>query len=646
MINKNNTIFFSVPCGFNTQLRKIQFIMELNEAIKRANENIDVCYKHKDYKKTQEIKKITLQVTTGEDCLSLIPMFELREDVKMWKQRASLFIEPLSSTSAPIIDKFYGVKRIKANRSIEAEDTNKQDFILDAEKSFYGRMDLDFYMDNFLDEISMSDPNAFFVVTFDSFTPPQRPTIYPLIFGCEQVYDFIYKPNGDLDFLFLAVDVDVRKKTTRNDKLTDYYVLSEGNTIIYKEIHPDRILPASQSTFQSANNKNYQLYVLNNGSSKLMNNETPARRLGYIVNKKNRRICDTPIRPMIPILKDIARDKSELDLSKRCHVFPQKIMYDDPCVGEVHIDPSRKCSSGKITGTDETCTTCGGDGFKVHRSGQEVIKLRKPRTKDEFFPLEDMVRYLTNDLKAVEFLSSEIDKNTALCERAIFSSSVTNRSNFSSSKETNTATQAIISTEEYNNVLDGWAKNRAEWFMFAVRIIGQVFDTEVEVSYSYNGKYVMENESQMIDKLKTLVDAGVSEQIIDEAEYRLAKTIFDNDKDALSRYMSKRLFLPFRGRSKDEILVLLESVNVTKRSKVLYSNFVEIFEEIEMDLGIEFYDLTPQEQRIIILAKVDGIISTLNQEAPNDLLGLPIQRIPPQKPINDPNTDPNNPNDQ
>lgn len=609
--------------------------MELLEAINRANQNIDLSYKHQDYKKTTDIKQITLQVTTGEDTLGLIPMFELREDKAMWQQRADLFIEPLSSTSAPICDKFYGVKRITANRSIKTLDANKQQYIEEAERKFYGRMDLDYYMDNFLDEISMSDPNAFLVITFDDFTDGQTPNIYPLIFGCEQVYDFIYKPNGDLDFLFLAVEVQIRNKALMrkfNDKVTDFYVLSEGNTIIYKEIHPDRELTLLQTDtiYEAKTSKKYKVTIVKNGSEKTKKNETPARRLGYILNKKNRSIADTPIRPMIPLLKDIARDKSELDLSKRCHVFPQKIMYDDSCVGEVHIDQSRKCISGKIAGTNDTCSVCNGDGFKVHRSGQEVIKLKKPKTKDEFFPLDEMVRYLTNDLEAVRFLSEEIAKNTALCERAIFSSSSTNKGSYQANKENKTATQTIISTEEYNNVLDGWAKNRAEWFMFSVRIIGQIFDTDVDVSYSYNGKYVMENETEIIDKLRVLTEAGVSEQIIDEAEYRLAKTIFDNDKDALRRYISKRLFLPFRGRGKEEIALLLESVNVTQKTKVLYSNFVEIFEEIELEQGIKFYETDLTSQKATIDDKVKLIMETLKDEAPNDILGLP--RIP--APIN------------
>lgn len=599
--------------------------MDLKEAKLRSESNISLSFRHKDYKKTLEIKKLNLQVTTGEDMQTLIPMFELREDKKLWEQRVSLFVEPVTQITSPINDKFYGVKRIRANRSIITSDINKQELLQNAEKYFYGRMDLDSFMENHLDQLSMIDPNAFYVVSFDPFVTGQKPNIYPLIFGCEQVHDFLYKPNGDLDFLFLSVDVQIRTENFKTKKVTDYYCLSEGNTIVYRQIDGDRNLAKNENQYEfvSANGKKFLVTTLKSGSEKLTKNETPAKRLGYINHKNNNKILDTPMRPMLSILRDIIRDKSELDLAKRCHSFPQKIMYDDSCVGEVHISPNRTCVNGYIQGTKEVCSTCGGDGFKVHRSSQEVVKLKKPKTKEEFFPLDELIKYLVVDLDSVKFLDEQIKANISLCERAIFSSSTTNQAGLNANTENKTATQTIISTDEYNYVLDGWAKNRAEWFMFTLRIIGQIFDTEVEVSYSYNGKYVMESEENMVSKLKLLVEAGVSEQIIDEQENRLAKVIFDNDENALLRYNCKRVFLPFRGRSKDEIQGLLDGSNVTKFSKVLYSNFVEIFEDIEMDLGIEFYRKDKVFQKTEIEKRVNELIKIIESETPNEIMGLP-----------------------
>jgi hypothetical protein len=599
--------------------------MDLKEAKLRSESNISLSFRHKDYKKTLEIKKLNLQVTTGEDMQTLIPMFELREDKKLWEQRVSLFVEPVTQITSPINDKFYGVKRIRANRSIITSDINKQELLQNAEKYFYGRMDLDFFMDNHLDQLSMIDPNAFYVVSFDPFVTGQKPNIYPLIFGCEQVHDFLYKPNGDLDFLFLSVDVQIRTENFKTKKVTDYYCLSEGNTIVYRQIDGDRNLAKNENQYEfvSANGKKFLVTTLKSGSEKVTKNETPAKRLGYINHKNNNKILDTPMRPMLSILRDIIRDKSELDLAKRCHSFPQKIMYDDSCVGEVHLSPNRTCVNGYIQGTKEVCSTCGGDGFKVHRSSQEVVKLKKPKTKEEFFPLDELIKYLVVDLDSVKFLDEQIKSNISLCERAIFSSSTTNQSGLSNNTELKTATQAIISTDEYNYVLDGWAKNRAEWFMFTLRIIGQIFDTGVEVSYSYNGKYVMESEENIVSKLKLLVEAGVSEQIIDEQENRLAKVIFDNDENALLRYNSKRTFLPFRGRGKDEVQILLDSTNVSKYSKVLYSNFVEIFEGIEMDLGIEFYRKDKVFQKTEIEKRVNELIKIIESETPNEIMGLP-----------------------
>ena len=234
-------------------------------------------------------------------------------------------------------------------------------------------------------------------------------------------------------------------------------------------------------------------------------------------------------------------------------------------------------------------------------------------------------------------LGDDMERNAMRVESSIFSSGMRQRSNMQTQgKELPTATQMTISTDDYNYVLDAWAKNRGRWYCFVIRQAGAVFDTEVEVTYKYSGKYVMETQEDLINRLKSLADAGVSEQLIDEADLRIAKVMFDNDEVAMKRYLSKRVWLPFRGRGKEEVLVLLENENVPKSTKILYANFQEIFQRLEDEQGIEFYDKDRKKQR----AEIEKIISeykkTIEEEQPNDLLGLPKQvagqTIPPAKP--------------
>ena len=140
----------------------------------------------------------------------------------------------------------------------------------------------------------------------------------------------------------------------------------------------------------------------------------------------------------------------------------------------------------------------------------------------------------------------------------------------------------------------------------------------------------METQEDLINRLKSLSDAGVSVQLVDEADLRIAKVIFDNDETAMQSYITKRAWLPFRGRTLDECLVLLENENVPKSTKVLYANFQEIFQRLEDENGIEFFTKSRKEQKVLIDAIISDYKTTVESEQPADLLGI-------AKSINQPN---------
>ncbi len=624
--------------------------MDLLQAIERAEQNINLAYKHPNYKRTVDLKKLYLQVLTGEDIDDLLPQFELREDKNLFKQRRALTIENLTPTISPVCDKFYGVARIQPSKTVLAQKAEKQKFIEAVESSFYNRQDIEAYMDDILDEIAISDPNAFLAIGFEPFNEGETPKVYPTVFGCEEVFDFVYKSDGALDFLFVCQEVEIRGKhqtgrTVKNKRVYDYYCISEGNALIYREITEGRVLNDGGTVWVSDNGKSYQKKEIFVGSDSTETPETPALRLGYIQHKKHRAICISPIHPAIPILRDMIRDKSEYDVSKRCHVFPQKIMYDDVCKGEVHIDESRRCINGYISGTQDTCSVCQGSGFRPHKSGQEVIRIKRPLLKEEFLPIDQIVTYVTTNLEAVKMLSDDMERNAVKVESAVFSSGMRQRSNMRTGQqqqEMPTATQMVISTDDYNYVLDAWAKNRSRWFCFIVRQIGEVFDTGVDVTFKYSGKYVMETQEELINRLKSLADAGVSIQLINEADLRIAKVFFDNDEIGMKRYITRAMFEPFRGRGADA-LTLLENENVRKSTKVLFANFDQIFERIERENGVEFYDKKPSEQKVIIDKIVDEIKGELEKEQPAMMLGLPKTLGTGNPKTSDPAGDPNQP---
>lgn len=601
--------------------------MLLIDALNRAKNNIELGIKHASYDRACKLRTLYLQITTGQNITPLLPQFELREDRALFEQRVKITVENLSPISSPVMKKFFGVSRVEpSEKKFEADDVNKQQYLQKYEGDFFNGDDFEAYMMNYLDRIGMYDPNAFYVVDFTPFTEETEPRPYPIVFHSPCVYDWVFDAFGMTDFLFCAIESKIKVRERRAEIVVkDYYIFIEGHTIEFIEDVKERNLPTFQNSQDwTINKKVYKIVVRNTGSDKVKSRH-PAKRLGYIIDDIDPNIFISPLQPAIPVFLDLIHDKSEYDISKRCHVFPQKVMYDDSCPGEVHIEVNRKCVNGYIAGTANVCSVCNGDGFKPHRSGQEIIKIKKPKSKDEFLPIDQLITYIKTELEAVRLLGEDIILNAQRVEGAIFSAGAVKQNSMTgTNSEAKTATELVITTEEYNFVLDSWAKNRSNLYIHTLLCMGQIFDTAVNVVHKYNGQYIRETITQVLNTLKGMYDSLVSPILINDAEYRVAKLQYDNDVLGLSRFMTVKRFMPFAGRSSAEIASLRGSENVPKRLKVLNDNLGYIFTEIESTEGFDFYTLDYKDQKVFVDKILAELLQTVEEEAPKLELRKPV----------------------
>lgn len=598
--------------------------MDLLEAILRSKKNIEFGYKHPSYKRACELRKLYMQIVTGSHIENLLPQFELRETPELYNQRVKLTIQNLTPISSPIVKKFYGVSRVDpVEKKFESVDANKQKYIQQAEATFYNGGDVEEYISNYIDRVSIYDPNAFCIVQFAPFLEGEVPKAYPLIFPSPNNYDWLYDAKGQVDFLFSCSTSEYKSpRTGKLNKVNDYFCFTSNNVIEFYEIKEERDLSQIPVTEIWEVKKVQYKVVVRSIASNAIENLHPAKRLGYVVCDEDPHLLVSPLHPSVDIYRDLIRDKSEYDVSKRSHVFPQKVMYDDICPGEVHISQDRRCMNGFIVGTQDQCTVCEGSGFKPHRSGQEIVRIQKPRSKEELIPIDQLITYVTTNLDAIKVLGEDLILNAQRAEAAIFSSSAIKQQSLSGKKDVSkTATEMVISTDEYNYVLDLWAKNRSNMFGHIVMIIGQIFDTRVMVTHRYSGKYVMESIEEQIGRYKSMLEASASPELVNDAEYRIAKAQFDNDPLGLLKFMTKKKFQPFAGKSAGEISFLRQSEYVPSYSKILNDNFNQIFTEIDEVEGEKFYYLKYSEQK----AKIDAIVEKIKGEAAKD---VPVLNLP------------------
>jgi len=601
--------------------------MLITDAIEKTKRNLQFNTRHKFYKKCIEIRKNYERLHTGEDLEVWLPRFELREDLQLYKQRKDLTIENITPTISPVVKQFYGVSRIEPKKNIVAKDDSKLKFILENEANYYNRRDVEYYMREVLDKRVMLDPNSFYLVRFDSFKDGEKPRCYPVLFPCDSVYDYVYTEWGLLDYAQICIESKVSKydeqyKTKRDGTLKDYYIYVDGATIIFEEVSD---LRANKITGESwKNQSNDKTYIV--GSFPTKNPEIAIRRLGTQMHPKYP-ICICPLEPVIPLIRDAYRNKSEKDISYRHHVFPQRVMMDDACIGEIAIDESRRCIGGIIAGTKDTCSVCGGDGFRPHKSAQETIRFKRPSNREDFIPIDDMVKYIVQDFQAVEMLARDIERNEMLVEVAVFGAGISKRQNMQQTSNNNgneqqTATGIVVQTEEKEMVLDDFGKMRAEWFIFTGKQIAYTFDTTADIVFKYSGRFVMETAEAAAQRLKFLLESGAGEILVLDAQKTLARIQFDNDEENMMRYLTQQKFMPFSGKSSSQISSLLGSESVTKSEKILYANFSKIFTEIEEKETIQFYLKDYKAQKVIVDKKIEEIAKVAESEIPKEMKGL------------------------
>lgn len=605
---------------------------ELQKLIKKAKYYINTNFKHKGYDEKTKLRNLYLQFITGENIDDLLPQFERYETNGLWQQRKSITIENLSPICARVLNYFYKVSRTPKNKSITSvtQAEQKNQLLQDAIEHFYGEASLEDYLTQTLDILSIVDPNAFISYDVYPFKDGEVPKIYPVIFDSEDVLDFGFANDGNLSYLFTKVESCIiildnnQAPTDKNEEVVDYYLFAKGYLVNFIEKTESRPAPAkaTENVFDSANGKKYYV-IINETGSKKVKNQIQATQIGYIKHKKHKMLWVSPLHPAKPKLLEIIRRKSGLDLSVEKHVHPQLFMFSEKCKGEMHKNENRKCIGGKIAGTNDDCTVCGGDGLKPIRSAQEYIKVPIPNKTDANIPIDKWAYYNSVDEFPVTYLDQRCRDLEADVLQCVFNSDHTQKvSGNLSSMPQQTATEVYLKRDAINNTLKPFAQNRRRIFKFYGNGIGNIFDVEATVVYEYTTeKFEPITFEELTATLKALMDAGADEILIENIQMQLAVLALDNDQDKIKSYKLKRKFLPFRGKSSAQIDSLLSLEIVPQETKILWANFNIIWEAVESNEPA-IYDKEYKEVIGLIETQVNYFKSKIDKEKTANMVGL------------------------
>ena len=628
--------------------------------------------KHRDYAHVVELtERLYRPMITGKGAEHLINQFNKREDMEAYQQRLRLTVLITPAISHTLLAPVRKIPKVKpvVNTATFGADKKKEDDMLNAAAStFYAGKSVDHFFGSVLLDQGAIDPNAFCLTLFDDFDERfQKPTVYPSLVGACDVWNFEYA-NGLLQWLWVHRNIKYHERRTTAPTRTKanrqptgkkaetvveadghaFWMYTDQNHIMFTQVDKATvaapvegiIVDASGEPVADVNavgldtagayyyraNKD-ELYEVRFYEHK--SGMVQAFRLGYIPDQQTfGRTMVNVWHSAVPYMLKGIKSGSELDLSASLHAFLQKISYENPCRGYTQEDGQTiDCNNGWEPGGKKRCRACGGTGWETHGSGQDHITFRLPRTKEEFFDLTQMIRYVELPVEVLEWQDKYVDKLERACYRAVYNSDRF-RSGESSALSPSTATGDIIDLQSIYDAIkpaaDWYSQNRVLEYKLIASLgsIGSAEDLQLAHAFPRNLRF--DTMADRVALLKSLREAQARSSSIAQVNDDVDEDLYIDDPDALKQARVRARFDPFAGKSENAIVAMISQDNTTKRFKVYYTNEAYIFRKAVQEVAnkqdsdgvaVNFYDMTEPEQEKIIDSILDDLMASVEEEA-------------------------------
>lgn len=584
---------------------------------------IDVIYnnrQHRDYKRVTDMAEKLMALVTGEDMEPLMKQFKRRESKDEFQQRV-LITQNITSTVCQNIKKpARKVPRSNAAQRILAyDDDEEKKKLREIErilKRFWGNVSLEKYLNERWVDLNYTDPNSFIVVEWKDFdNKKEKAKPYPFHVNSKDAIYFKYEDNI-LQFLITkhylrdaaGGIIEVQSTDTGKGKeakqkirtLEKFTMYCKDFTIVLTELPNDqKIGRTDDMVFKAKDNAVIQIagrYFKLTLPQPHNLGFVPAARVGFQYDEYTEaRTCVSPINEAVPILMKMVKANSELDLTMALHAFPQKIQYYEDC-------PNPECYKGKIANSEEVCPVCNGEGFDVVSSTQEVIKLRLPRNREDLPPLENFIKYIYPPVDLVEFQDKYIARLTAWCKEAVYNTDI-----FSRKEIADTATGKNIDLQNVYDALYPFAEAYASTWEFFVMAISKITETDKGLYYNFifQKDFKMKSLTDLLNDLKIIHDSNADSFAKEAVQDDIARILYTDNELGYLRYKTMNAHFPYKGKTKQEIIAIINNLPVTDEIRILWENFTVIFNEIERKeitstKKTMFYEMTYEKQWEII----------------------------------------------
>lgn len=565
-------------------------------------------YKHSLYDETMDIAEDAAEFLSREteDQADDITRYRIRETDEQKEQRVRLTNTITSVAISPVYAYFEEVKRTDGVKyDVMTSNSATKERVDGLHAQYYGEKGLHEYLHGALLHYNKYDPNAWII--FERRLSADGNTVdefYPVEVSSHEAVDFGFDETGILQYLVAKFTRSAKRAGKAGTlSLDDYYMYGPGYAWHFAQVNPDvpdRIDYEALGYVETpVKNKLFMARLWENGTV-----EVPAIRCGaYYSGKHRRKICESPVADAYPILQDLQRDKSYLDTSKTIHTFPKLFEYVRPCE---HVDEESNllCDGGYYGGvhrTESICKACGGAGYIVHGSEQDVIRLLWPRNAEEIIDLQKLSHYQELPFEVVRFLREEVDRARRDVFMAVF-----NQETVDKAMTVQTATEIRIEYDKIYNKLLPFANRISVAWEKATRIAHQYFgDSTALADMNYPFDFKLKNIEELTAEYSAAKAAGLSYDILWAIQQDIIRKQYRNMPDRVNEIRAFEQFRPWKEKTPEEIAVIIQRRDEADPDRVLWENWSRIVTEVQQDRGDNLFSAITdtREQRRILYAK-------------------------------------------
>lgn len=481
---------------------------------------------------------------------------------------------------------------------------------------YNGDKSLDQYMEQMVIEYNFCDPNAFLITEFHPNDETEKAKPYPFVATSKQIIDYNYV-NGIIEYVIVRLDIKYKETDKEYDGYK--YTLYNGNeTIVFEQVGID-YLENGVEFVNYEDKRRFKILIYRVKAEKDPELTSAAIQFGYIADPETNYETYLGIFDcVLPYLRKTLKNNSELDQAMAMMAFPQRFRYVPSCQND-------GCNKG-ILRNGKTCTVCGGTGkAQVHKGSQDVLELDMPSDPNEMFNLENLSVTKTPPIELLTFLKEYINQLKTEIHTTIFNSDISLKPTIAT-----TATEKLLDTDNMNDTLFAFCRRYSEIWQNVVYFIAVFTDnvkktsigSDIIIQHQFPHDLKMKTLADLMADLKVAYDSKASVSTISAIEDDINEILYSDRPDELKKIKTQQLFNPFKGYTPDDIRYIFASGLTTKFNQILYSNYPNIWLDLEKETKPWIYDLEEPKIWELVKGKVDGLLSKIEAEKPKEVMRL------------------------